>query len=566
MNHFHDGSSLFFHENPQPMWIFQTDTLRIVEVNNAAIIQYGYSRAEFMELTIKNLRPEEDLQLLTDCIKKYKPCEKNVWETRHKDKAGKVFFVKVYASPLEYNGVSCWLTTVQNIQETLDFKQEIAEKAYKLQQVLDNSLDVICAFDKEGCFVECSKASIQIWGYTPEELLGQQSLDFVYEEDRSLTLKAGKFITGGENVTNFQNRYIKKDGTLISILWSARWDSEKEIMFCIAKDATEKVQAENKIKDQADRVNDILERITDSFFAVDTDWKVTYWNQEAEKLLQRPRAEILNQNLWEVYQDAIPLKFYSEYHRALREQVAVHFEEYFDPLQIWLEVTAYPSLGGLSVFFKDITEKINIQKAIRESKERYDIIAKATNDIIWDWNLVTDEAIWNDAFKAILGYKTTKGCTSGSSWIEHVHPDDRQRVKESISKVLKKSGKWEEEYRFRCADGTYKYFLDRAFLIKDNDGKPVRMIGSMQDISQLKIKQKEIEERNQRILEIAHSNSHLVRKPLANILGVTQLLAEKEDNEHNELLQLLKESALELDFILKEVAEKTLERDYQSSE
>jgi PAS domain S-box-containing protein len=267
-----------------------------------------------------------------------------------------------------------------------------------------------------------------------------------------------------------------------------------------------------------------------------------------------PREKVLNKNLWEAYESAIPLKFYSEYHRAVNEQVSVHFEEYFPPLERWFDVTAYPSTNGLSVFFKDITDRVNIQKEIKESKERYDIIAKATNDIIWDWDLLTDEVICNNSFKSILGYKTTEGRTSSTWWLENVHPDDYERVKESIFKVIEKPGKWKEEYRFKCADNSYKYFLDRAFLLKDATGRPVRMIGSKQDISQLKLKEKEIEERNQRILEIAHSNSHLVRKPLANILGIIDLL---EENTNSELLKMLKDSAVELDSILKEVAHKT---------
>ncbi len=536
------------------MWIFLANTLQIVEVNEAAISQYGYSREEFVGLTLKDLRPPEELPFLSDCISNSNPRKKNVWETRHLDKNGKAFYVKVYSSPFDYNGLSCWLTIVQNMQEALDFKQEIADKAYKLQQVMDNSVDVICAFDKDGRFIECNQASIQVWGYKPEELIGRLFMDLVTEEDHEATIEAGKMVISGKNLTNFQNRYKKKDGSLIPVVWSARWDPKNRMLFCIAKDATEKVEAENQIKKQSERVKEILESITDSFYAVDSDWNVTYWNCEAEKVLGMPREKIINRNLWDVYQDAIPLKFYCEFHRAMNDQVSVHFEEYFPPLQIWIDVYAYPSQNGLSVFFRDITERKNTQKQIEESKERYDLLASATNDILWDWDLEKDHFHWSKAFGILLGYETTEGRTS-SSWVfENVHPDDREHIKDSVYKATEKLGKWEKEYRFKCADGSYKYFADRAFVMEDKQGKVVRMIGSMRDITPLKLKQKEIEARNLKILEIAHSNSHLVRKPLANILGIIDLLAEKGDNE---LLDMLKNSAHELDHILKDVAEKT---------
>jgi signal transduction histidine kinase len=107
-------------------------------------------------------------------------------------------------------------------------------------------------------------------------------------------------------------------------------------------------------------------------------------------------------------------------------------------------------------------------------------------------------------------------------------------------------------------DGSYKYFLDRAYLVHNDDGIAVRMIGSLQNITELKEKQAEVIERNRRILEIAHVNSHQVRKPLANILGLVAMLqnSKEEDGDQKELLKMLKESSEELDASLREIANK----------
>lgn len=119
------------------------------------------------------------------------------------------------------------------------------------------------------------------------------------------------------------------------------------------------------------RISNILESFTDAFFEVTNDWTVTYWNKQAEVLLEMPREMILGKNLWDIYQDAISLKFYKEYHRAVKENVSVRFEEYYPSKKLWFEVACFPSGEGLSVYFKDITERKRSTRLLELEKEKY---------------------------------------------------------------------------------------------------------------------------------------------------------------------------------------------------
>nr|WP_303647594.1 PAS domain S-box protein [Haloarchaeobius amylolyticus] len=101
----------------------------------------------------------------------------------------------------------------------------------------------------------------------------------------------------------------------------------------------------------------ILERIGEAFFAVDTDWRFTYVNETAAEVLQRDRATLLGENLWEAFPAATDLPFHEQYTRAMREQASVSFEAYYPPLSLWTEVTAHPDADGLSVFFRDVTDR-----------------------------------------------------------------------------------------------------------------------------------------------------------------------------------------------------------------
>ncbi|HEX8378637.1 MAG TPA: PAS domain S-box protein [Pedobacter sp.] len=546
---------LLFQENLQPMWIYRLRDLHILDVNEAAISMYGYTREEFLNLTLKELRSKREQELFSSVFSQFDLEKKNTMDVHHMDKYGNAFWVQIVSLPLFYGDAKSRLVTVSNIQELLDHKAELVKNAAALQRVLNNSLDVICSFDHEGRFIQCSRASKQVWGYEPEELIGTPYMQLIVEDDRELTQQVATRLTSGLDVTNFQNRYKRKDGSIVYILWSARWDEQEQTMFCIARDATDKVNAERLSQEQAQRIITVVESIRDGFMTLDRNWVVTYWNCEAERMLQMPREKILHKNVWDVYADAIPLKFYTEYHRAVQENIPVHFEEYLPQADVWFDVTAYPSVDGLSVYFRDITERKRAEVIIKDAKERYDILNRATNDIIWDWNLTTNEIEWNAALKQTLGFEPEKS-KNGDWWLENIHVDDRERVAKKIHNVIKESGSWSDEYRFRCANGGYKFFLERGYLIHNDEGVAVRMIGSMQDITELKKKQDEVGERNKKILEIAHVNSHQVRKPLANILGIVEMLGMVEGDDQKELLRMLKASSKELDLCLRDIADK----------
>jgi PAS domain S-box-containing protein len=145
-------------------------------------------------------------------------------------------------------------------------------------------------------------------------------------------------------------------------------------------------------------------------------------------------------------------------------------------------------------------------KALYLSKERFELVAKATQDAIWDWDLAANELWWNDGYKALFGYNDEDMDSHLDSWSRCIHPDDRQRVVDSINKVIANGDTlWETEYRFRRKDGSYALVLDRAYALKDEKGQICRMLGSMQDISRRKQTEEALrlsEERLKKVLSI----------------------------------------------------------------
>lgn len=126
-----------------------------------------------------------------------------------------------------------------------------------LNNILDSSLDVICSFDKNGRFVHVNSASEEIWGYKPQELMGKKYMDFVFHEDAENTIKVDIDIRNGEPVTMFENRYIHKNGSIIPMLWSAKWDDKYKRSYCIARDSTDRKNLKKAFEIERQRFIDL---------------------------------------------------------------------------------------------------------------------------------------------------------------------------------------------------------------------------------------------------------------------------------------------------------------------
>ncbi|HET9853911.1 MAG TPA: GAF domain-containing protein [Methylomirabilota bacterium] len=124
-------------------------------------------------------------------------------------------------------------------------------------------------------------------------------------------------------------------------------------------------------------------------------------------------------------------------------------------------------------------------RALRESQDRFQFVARATNDAVWDWDLVSHALWWNEGVSTLFGYTPEQVGPDITWWYETIHPDDRERVKTDINAAVDRGAEsWSAEYRYRRADGTYANVYDRGYVLHDAEGRPTRMIGAMMDITQ----------------------------------------------------------------------------------
>jgi PAS domain S-box-containing protein len=135
------------------------------------------------------------------------------------------------------------------------------------QQILDNSLDVICTFDAAGRFMQVSRACEAVWGYRPEELIGQPFMDLVHPDDRAATAAVAATILDGTPTNNFENRYLRRDGSIVPMLWMSVWSEREQANFCVARDLTERKRTEESMR----LLESAVEQVNESIMITDAE-------------------------------------------------------------------------------------------------------------------------------------------------------------------------------------------------------------------------------------------------------------------------------------------------------
>ena len=163
-------------------------------------------------------------------------------------------------------------------------------------------------------------------------------------------------------------------------------------------------------------------------------------------------------------------------------------------------VTEHGGRRAILSIVRDVTRRKRTEEALRLSEERHRLVARATNEVIWDNDLTTGRQEWDGAVQAMFGYPPEDLGGDGRWWEERVHPEDRRRVLSRLESLLAGDGElWTEEYRFRRQDGTYATVVDRAYVVRDEGGRPVRMLGSMMDVTERERTEEQLEESRRRL-------------------------------------------------------------------
>lgn len=297
----------------------------------------------------------------------------------------------------------------------------------QIREILGSISDAFFAVDKNWKFTYFNKEAENLLLKKADEVLGKNIWElFPASADTSIR-KIYQRVARTKNTESFEY-YYPGNGKWYEI---NAYPSQGGVS-AYFKNIDERKQAAEKLEKAYQEKINVLESIGDAFFYVNKDWVVTYWNKETEKVLGRKRDAIIGKNLWDEYPDVVETGFYRQYHKAMETQENLDFEEFYPALNMWLEVTVYPSTTGLSVYFKDITLRKESDIRLLQSNERFEKVAEATHDAIWDWNILENTLYWGAGFKNLFGYQIEKTTPTLESWSNHIHPEDREWVLKSF--------------------------------------------------------------------------------------------------------------------------------------
>lgn len=449
------------------------------------------------------------------------------------------------------DGAVLWNSLIIDITEKKEFEDKYQRALAERATILESISDAFYALDTNWNFTYFNKEAENLLKKNADKVLGGNIWE-IFTPAKGTTLEdVYRRVASTGQSENFEYHY-PGDGCWYELAVYASSGGVASYF----KNIDERKKASQELERAYKEKNEILESIGDAFFAVDEDWTITYWNKQSEFIMGKKKESVFGKNLWELYPDAVDTDFYVQYHRAMETGETANFEEYYPTLDIWVEVSVYPAENGLSIYFKDVTLRKAADIRLLEANERFEIITRATNDAIWDYNIVESTLFWGEGFKTLFGFDVDKITPTMEIWTSHMHPNDVNRIKNSLSEAIenKEINIWEEEYRYEKADGTFAFVYDKGMILRNQQGKAVRMLGAMSDFTKLKnqekellqinkslkIHSKELERSNEELEQFAFITSHDLQEPLRMISGfMDQLKRNYSDQLDEKALQYI---------------------------
>lgn len=252
----------------------------------------------------------------------------------------------------------------------------------------------------------------------------------------------------------------------------------------------------------------MLERISDAFLALDNNWCYTYINKKAGEIFRREPQTMMGKNIWTEFPGGIEQLFYKPCHDAMEKQQYSHVEEYYYPFDLWLENHIYPSPRGLSIFFRDITEKKKAEEEILESKRRYQTLAETSPVGIFHTDATGQTTYVNTRWCKVSGLSFEEAL--GDGWLKAVHKDDREKLMQGWQSATIAEEISLSEYRFVRHDGAVVWVIGQATPEINSQNCIVGYVGTITDITDRKKAEQAIAEKEEKYRTLVEQASDAI--------------------------------------------------------
>lgn len=509
-------------ENQFQLFIDNSNEI-IYEINLEGIITYasnnwtkflGYDIKEVLGKSNASFLHPEDLENCTTFLERFIKSRENegelIYRIRHNE--GHYVWHETRLKLSQKNGSSYFIGNCRDITEHIEVKQKLLQQKDFYETILNNLPTDVVVFDSNHKYIYVNPIAIK-----NEELrkfiIGKDDFEYAQYMQRNTSIASSrreKFLAAlqkektsfwEETLHSEVDGFTYHDRKLTPVFNN---DGSFKMMIGFSVNITESKKIQEEILKNRQLTTSILQNVAVGI------------------LVQGPQSEILENNIaacemlgltedqlrgltsfdaqWKVIHidgspfqpDEHPVPQAIQKLKPINNIVMGVHRPMHDDL-IWLLVDAIPVFGALNELlyvicsFNDITAQKNAEDSLKISNERFIYSSKATSDALWDWNMITDEIFIGESYSTVFGHQFENNITTGQECQNFVHPDDRENYFASEEHAINTDVyKWIEEYRYLKLDGTYAYVKDKAVIIRNDEGKAIRMIGAMQDITKEK--------------------------------------------------------------------------------
>ncbi len=398
------------------------------------------------------------------------------------------------------------------------------------------SLDMLCIAGFDGHFKELNPMWEKTLGFTVEELKTKPFIEFVHPEDQESTIAvAQKIMTTGEDVVSFENRYLCKDGSYKWLLWSATVSLEEQLYYAVARDITERKQAEVHYRD-------LYENAPDMMAVVDlVSTNILECNQTLADVIGRSKEEIVGNSFLELYAsesiDAAQQtsQAFVETGEVIRQERTLLRAD-GGTIDVLLQATPMRDETGKIVAsrstWRDVTKQKEAERALASQEALYRTLIQAAPQVIWVADADGQVALLNKAWHEFSGRSDEESL--GTRWAEALHPEDLPDVLAKWERAYTRGETYSGECRFQAKDGSYETFIFIGTPVRDDSGKIINWVGintNIADRVQAEIALQEAKDAaeyaNRAKSEFLATMSHELRTPLNAIIGFSEILRDE---------------------------------------
>jgi PAS domain S-box-containing protein len=484
---------LLFENNPQPMWVYDLDTLGFLAVNQAALHKYGYSRTEFLGMTIADIRPKDELPRLLNYMQQARTDLVEAGGWRHQKSDGALMDVEVVSHRLLFDGKPARLVLVQDVTERKRAEQAVRDSEERFRSFAENLEDVVWINHPDGRLAYLNPAFERVWGRPVGDFLQGGSLFYqtLHPDDRA-RVQAAYALPAEQRKGVQEYRILRPDGTVRRIrdrAFPTGGPGEHRLRVAgIAEDITQSWLDQEQLRLQAaaleasstaiviaDRNGDI--QWANRAFSTLTGYSVQQIQGQNPRILQSGlQSAAFYQDLWDTILAGLPWRG----ELVNKRKDGSLYDEY-------LQITPVrDSLGQITHFVaikEDITERKRLEQQLRQSEAGLKAAQSVARVGNWYYYFDTDQVEWSEEMYRIFGLRPEEFGHSFEAFLRCVHPDDRPLLQQANREELANARPLELEFRIVLPDGQVKFIREVSEPIHDPSGAVIGLFGTSQDIS-----------------------------------------------------------------------------------